>query len=191
MWQKKYKNVDEFPDGMLPTEFDLRNIAGYDFTGPLRDQSECGSCFTMAYVQAIESRLRLKYAHEGAKAAQQVSPQQVLMCNYMAEGCEGGLAIFDGYLAENGHLTTEECAPYKARTKNDHCGNYKGCPAYAKVNKSYYLNGYNFNPSVEQIKKELMMHGPLVTEFNAQDDFSVYKSGILVQNEKPAEETNV
>jgi C1A family cysteine protease len=75
MWQKKYKDVDEFPDGMLPKEFDLRNIAGYDFTGPLRDQSECGSCFTMAYVQAIESRLRLKYAHEGQKAAQQVSPQ--------------------------------------------------------------------------------------------------------------------
>jgi len=67
----------------------------------------------------------------------------------MAEGCEGGLAIFDGYLAETGHLTTEECAPYKARTKNDHCSNYKSCPAYAKVKKTYYLNGYNFSPSVE------------------------------------------
>lgn len=113
------------------------------------------------------------------------------MCNYMAEGCEGGLAIFDGYLAETGHLTTEECAPYKARTKDDHCSNYKSCPAYAKVKKTYYLNGYNFSPSVEQIKKELMMYGPLVTEFNAGDDFSFYKSGILIQNEKPPEESNV
>jgi hypothetical protein len=145
----------------------------------------------MAYVQAIEGRLRLKYAHEGERAAKQVSPQQVLMCNYMAEGCEGGLAIFDGYLAETGHLTTEECAPYKARTKNDHCSNYRNCPGYAKVKKSYYLNGYNFNPSIDQIKKELMMNGPLVTEFNAGDDFSLYKSGIMTQNVKPPEDAIV
>ena len=113
------------------------------------------------------------------------------MCNYMAEGCEGGLAIFDGYLAENGHLTTEKCAPYKARTKDDQCGNYKQCPAYAKVKKSYYLNGYNFSPSIEQIKKELMMNGPLVTEFNANDDFAVYKSGIMQQGVHPPEESEL
>lgn len=65
---RKYKDIEEFPNGMLPQEFDLRNINGYDFTGPLRDQAECGSCYTMAYVQAIEGRLKMKYAHEGSKA---------------------------------------------------------------------------------------------------------------------------
>lgn len=35
---------------MIPDSFDLRNINGYDFTGPVRDQSECGSCFTMAFI---------------------------------------------------------------------------------------------------------------------------------------------
>lgn len=95
------------PDSVIPESFDLRNINGYDFTGNVRDQSECGSCFTMAFIQAIESRLKYKYAHLGEKAAEPLSPQFVLMCNYMAEGCEGGLAIFDGYLAEYGHLVSE------------------------------------------------------------------------------------
>jgi C1A family cysteine protease len=73
-WRNKYHDIDEIPNEYIPQRFDLRNIKGFDFTGPLRDQSECGSCFTMAYVQAIEGRLRLKYAHLGEKAAKQVSP---------------------------------------------------------------------------------------------------------------------
>jgi len=105
----------------------------------------------------------------------------------MAEGCEGGLAIFDGYLAEYGHLTTEKCAPYKARTKGDSCSNYKDCPAFAKINKSYYVKGYNFLPTVQDIQKEIMMYGPLVTEFGANDAFSLYEKGVMVQNEKPPE----
>ena len=106
-WSRKYKDIDDMPDSVIPESYDLRNINGYDFTGNVRDQSECGSCFTMAFIQTIEARLKYKYAHLGQKAAEPLSPQFVLMCNYMAEGCEGGLAIFDGYLAEYGHLVSE------------------------------------------------------------------------------------
>ena len=37
-WSSKYKNIDEIPDTMIPESYDLRNINGYDFTGPVRDQ---------------------------------------------------------------------------------------------------------------------------------------------------------
>jgi hypothetical protein len=109
------------------------------------------------------------------------------MCNYMAEGCEGGLAIFDGYLAEYGHLASEKCAPYKAKTKGDSCKNYSQCPGVAKVEKSYYLKGYNFNPTIADIQKEILLNGPLTTEFGADDNFSLYEKGVMVQNEKPPE----
>lgn len=39
----------------------------------------------------------------------------------MNEGCDGGWGIFHGFFAEQGHLVTEKCAPYKARTKGDTC----------------------------------------------------------------------
>jgi hypothetical protein len=69
-------------------------------------------------------------------------------CNYLNEGCDGGWAIFHGFWAERGHLVSEKCSPYKARTKGDKCSNYKDCPGVAKINKSYYVNGYNFKPTV-------------------------------------------
>lgn len=103
----------------------------------------------------------------------------LLACNYMNEGCSGGFGIFHGYFAENGHLVSEECAPFKYTTFGDKCQNYEKCPAVARVNSSYYLGGYNFNPSVELMQKELLMNGPLITEINAEEKFSRYHGGIL------------
>jgi C1A family cysteine protease len=60
-WQKSYASAEEIPDSELPESFDLRNIDGYDFTGAVRNQGHCGSCYTFAFVSAIESRLRMKY----------------------------------------------------------------------------------------------------------------------------------
>lgn len=70
-----------------------------------------------------------------------------MMCNYMSEGCSGGLSFINGLFTETAHLASEKCAPYKANTKGDKCGNYKDCPAQAKIEKTYYLNGYNFSPT--------------------------------------------
>lgn len=183
-WAKKYKTPDEIPNELIPESYDFRNLDGYDYTGPLRDQAECGSCYTIGFIQAIEARLKLKYAHK-SQAIPQLSPQFLLMCNYLNEGCAGGWAIFHGFLAENGHLVKEECAPYKARTKGDKCENYKDCPGYAKIKSSYYIGGYNFEPSEKLIQKEMLMHGPLVTEFKADDNFQMYRSGILSQDHIP------
>lgn len=49
-WMKKYNKPDEIPDSLIPREWDFRNIGGYDFTGPVRDQLECGSCYTLGFI---------------------------------------------------------------------------------------------------------------------------------------------
>lgn len=89
----------------------------------------------------------------------------------MNEGCDGGWSIFHGFLAENGHLISETCGPYQASTKGKKCSDFRDCPAIAKVKKSYYVGGYNFMPSVADIQKEMLMNGPLVTEFKCDDAF--------------------
>ena len=85
-WQKKYKTAEEIPDSEIPESHDFRNINGYDFMNSHRDQGACGSCYTMGFVQAVNARLRLKYG----KIVQNLSPQQVLSCNFLNEGCNGG-----------------------------------------------------------------------------------------------------
>jgi len=117
-WAKKYKSPDEIPDEFVPDVYDFRNIKGYDYTGAVRDQLECGSCYTLSFIQTSDARLKLKYAHL-KKEMPSASPQFTMMCNYMNEGCEGGWAIFNGYFTETGQLSTEECAPYKGRSKGD------------------------------------------------------------------------
>ena len=37
----------------------------------------------------------------------------------MNEGCGGGWPHFSVFFAENGHVVSEECAPYKASTKGE------------------------------------------------------------------------
>jgi hypothetical protein len=65
----------------------------------------------------------------------------------MTEGCSGGWAIMHGYLAENGYIVTEECAPYVFHTKGLSCSSFSSCPGYARVSKSYELK----NPSERRI----------------------------------------
>lgn len=60
----------------------------------------------------MESKLKVKYGQE----VPQLSPQFLLNCNYLTEGCEGGWPHFHSYFAENGHLVSEECAPYMGVT---------------------------------------------------------------------------
>jgi hypothetical protein len=41
-----------------------------------------------------------------------LSIQQLISCNYLTEGCNGGWGILNGFFAENVGLIKEECAPY-------------------------------------------------------------------------------
>jgi cathepsin C len=87
--------------------------------------------------QVAEARMKVKYGAEPP----QLSPQHLLTCNYMNEGCEGGWPLFNGYLAENGYLISEQCAPYLHKTKGTSCSAYEQCEPVAKLQSSYFLGG--------------------------------------------------
>lgn len=184
-WAKKYKKPEEIPASVIPNTWDFRNIEGYDFTGHLRDQGWCGSCYTMAFVQVMESRLKLKYANKMKEDLKSLSPQHLLVCNYLTDGCQGGWTSYHGFFTENAHLTTEECAPYKGKTNGDHCGNYEKCPPIARNNKTYYVGDYHLRLTQEQIQQELLMHGPVTTSVMAGGQWGNYKEGIMEQEPVP------
>ena len=59
-----------------------------------------------ALVQVVEARLKIKYASEGAQIPR-LSAQHLLSCNYMNEGCNGGLFYFGGLFGERAGLVSE------------------------------------------------------------------------------------
>jgi len=134
-WSETYSSAQAIPTDKVPEVYDLRNVEGNDFTGAVRDQERCGSCYALSFIQSIESRLKMKYG----KDIPQLSVQQLLSCNYLNEGCEGGWAMFNGYFAENAHLITQDCGPYRGSTNGDKCKFYQQCPAYAKISDSQFV----------------------------------------------------
>lgn len=174
-WYSNFSTADAIPDNMIPESYDLRNIDGFDFTNPLRDQGACGSCYTVSFTQVIESRLKQRYG----KKVPVLSPQQLMMCNYLNEGCDGGWSFFHGFLAENGYMVSEKCAPYLARTKNDKCKNYEKCKPIAKVKQSYFIGGAYGESSEKKMMKEILRNGIVNGELNVPRIFSFYQKGIL------------
>lgn len=140
----------------------------------------------MSFIQVAEQRLKLKTGKDV-----ELSPQQMLSCNYLNEGCEGGWAIFNGYLAESGHLVSEDCGPYKGTTNADSCKFYEKCDPVAKVEKSYFLDTSTAESSINEkkIQKEILHGGAVVAEFKAPQRFRYYDFGVLIDEAKPAGST--
>ena len=129
----------------------------------------------MSFTQVIESRLKLKYG----KKMPVLSPQYLMTCNYLTEGCDGGWSFFHGYLAENGYMVSEKCAPYKAKTKGVSCGTYGKCKPMAKIKESYFVGGAYGASSELKMMKEILRNGIVNGELNVPRVFSFYQKGIL------------
>lgn len=56
--------ADDFNPSDLPDTWDWRDVDGFDFTSPIRDQGGCGSCYTISFVQALESRVKIHTGKE-------------------------------------------------------------------------------------------------------------------------------
>lgn len=120
-------------------------------------------------------RLKLKYGQSMPK----LSPQYMMTCNYMNEGCDGGWPFFHGFMAENGYMVTDECAPYLGKTKGDSCSNYENCAPHSKiVDTSFIGKGYG-DASESKIMKEIARNGIVNGELQAPHIFSMYQSGIM------------
>lgn len=169
-WAKQYATPDDIPDDKIPDSYDFRDIGGFDFTNALRDQGACGSCYTVSFTQVVESRLKLKYG----KKVPVLSPQYLLTCNYLTEGCDGGWSFFHGYLAENGYLVSEKCAPYKSKTKGDRCSKYAKCKPISKITESYFIGGAYGESSEKKMMKEILRNGIVNGELNVPRIFSFY-----------------
>jgi len=89
-----------------------------------------------------------------------LSPQQLLTCNYMNEGCDGGWPHFNIILAENANLVSEQCAPYKQVTKGDQCHRYEQCAPKAKIAESYQVGGGWGATSERRLMKEISVTDP-------------------------------
>jgi len=79
---------------------------------PVKDQGQCGSCWTFGTTGGIEGAVFLKHAHLTS-----LSEQQIVDCaaSYGGAGCSGGSNDIGYKYANSGGLCTESAYPYTAK----------------------------------------------------------------------------
>eukprot|EP00347_Sterkiella_histriomuscorum_P015978 403354969 len=166
--------LDDIKESDLPQTWDWRDVDGYDFTGPTRDQKGCGSCYTMSFLTSMESRIKIMTGK-----TRKLSMQFMIDCNFYTEGCDGGWPLLNGFFAQDFSIPLESCSPYKAYTFGNKCSDHKECQGVVKVEKAGYIGGSYGSSNELMMMKELRARGPIVSDLNVPLSFSYYTSGIF------------
>jgi hypothetical protein len=149
-----------------------------DFTAPARSQGHCGSCYAMAIAAAAESRIRIK---SGNKDKAVISPQQMLSCSNLNQGCLGGYPFLLAKHAHEQGLVPESCMSYRPVK-----GHQPKCAAACQDSDVYYaaadygyIGGYYGASSEAAMMKEVATNGPIVVALQVPRSLFYYQDGIF------------
>lgn len=179
----KYINssLDEIDENKLPLNWDWRDVGGENFVSEPITQGNCGSCFTISTIYALESRLRIKTLN---KDQTKLSIQFPLSCNFYSEGCDGGYPILVGKFLHEFEIVPKDCFEYEE--ENVDCDNVCDYNKYDKkyvVSKYGYLGGFYGADTELLMVKELRARGPIPGNIIVPLEFNYYKNGIFSEKD--------
>jgi hypothetical protein len=161
----------------LPSQFSWTNVDGKDWTTPAQNQANCGSCWAFGAVSCLESRINIAWGDPDLDV--DLSEQYILSCLPAAGSCAGGSssAAFRFIKSEtasgnycNG-IIPEDCLTYSADDSipcSDKCADWRSklIPL-----ASYGAWAPHYPADVDKIKSQIVTEGPVVTYFEATNDF--------------------
>jgi KDEL-tailed cysteine endopeptidase len=128
---------------------------------PVRDQGQCGSCWSFAAIGALEGRIAAKHGHSPA-----LSEQQMVDCATACHGCQGGWSSKAlQYVQAAGGSASRSAYPYTARQGS--CQGVKGGAA------ATVTGVYGVSDALTAIAG-----GPIAVYVQAQGGFMSYGGGI-------------
>ena len=156
----------------VPTSVDLPDSVDWRDSGivtPIKDQKQCGSCWSFSATGATEG----SWAQKTGELVS-LSEQQLIDCStsYGNQGCNGGLmdSAFE-YIIDNG-LCSESEIPYKA-SESDSCF----VCGKSKVSMGSCID---VTPVNQLHLKEAVSKGPVAVAIEADASiFQLYKKGVI------------
>jgi len=157
----------------IPTEFSWLTKKP-ECVGPIEDQGECGSCWAFASSGLLADRFCI---HSDGEIKTRLSPQEMTNCNLENFSCLGGYLMPSiDYLQTEGAVPTD-CVKYKGvgstcsyRCDDGTSNNYK--KHFCKVGSLHLAT------RKDEIKKELVLNGPMMMGLIIYEDFMNYESGV-------------
>lgn len=176
--------IDEGDPAVASTtlaSFDWSNIAGLDFTTPIRHQGSCGSCYAFAAIGALEAKIDIikQNPNYNVNLAEQYLVSCGKGCYHVSnmDGCSGGKLEYSlKFLKERG-VFPESVFNYESGD-----GSVPSCSDKGRLNNNivWKITDYGKVPyGVENTKSYLVDKGPLPTKMDVYEDFyNDYESGI-------------
>ncbi len=154
-----------------PTQFDWRDIAGTDWTTPVRNQLSCGSCVAFGTISALEAVIQIELNQQ---LDIDMSEAHLFYCG--GGSCSQGWTISKAVnQLEDIGVAQESCFPYTPRQSE--CE--KVCPDWEEQAVRIIDGRKVFSTNnITAVQQALIDHGPLVTSFTVYQDFMAYDSGI-------------
>lgn len=160
----------------LPTTWDWSDVSGVDFTEPVMDQGDCGSCYAASSVRMLTAR------HKITQNDSTLMPWSInfpLHCSEYNQGCNGGYGFLLTKWSSDVGLLPANCMQYNT------AGTCKlECDLKAMEGKRYraanhrYVGGYYGDTNADLMQQELYHNGPLAVGLEPSEDFMFYSEGI-------------
>lgn len=143
----------------LPESFDWRNKDGENWLTPVKNQSDCGSCWAFSVVGAMEAKYNIQ--EDNPSLDIDLSEQYLVSDCYREGSCDAGLYWLTlNYIKKSG-ITDEACYPYQGRNSSceERCSDWK--ERLWKITDSSVVF-----PERNTMKRALIEKGPLIVYIN-------------------------
>lgn len=144
---------------------------------PVKDQGQCGSCWSFSTTGALEGAYFLKYGRLVSFSEQQLVDCDSLGNGGRDHGCNGGLMdnAFD-WISKNGGLCTESSYPYVSGNTKTAGSCQHTCPIVSGSSISRHVDVSKTDNSL----MSALTQQPVSVAIEAdQRDFQLYKSGVF------------
>ena len=157
----------------IPESFDTREVHKECKLNILDQNKKCAGSYATAVASTLAEKLCIE---SDEKKLVPLSAQELLSCDTANKGCRGGYVNNAlEYIVMRG-LSTEECLPYKG-TFDAKCSEMCAEPMKVRPESFCVLFGDN------DIKREIMKNGPVVSSMEVYTDFLSYKTGVYSKGE--------
>jgi hypothetical protein len=155
----------------VPTSFSWKDqFPEIAWQSPVTTQGDCGSCYAVAAVYALQSRANLLLAKEGINAPIELSIQSVVSCSWYNQGCDGGLELLVHRHAKEAGVPQASCMEYTSGGSgvvprcDSSCYSDESELVFAK---DYgYMGGFNGQCSETRLLRNLYEYGPVTVAVN-------------------------
>jgi hypothetical protein len=188
----------------IPSEFDWRDVPGVILTKPM-NQGKCGNCWAISSTQSFADRWMVASGYTGLV----LNPLSTTICvktNGVETGCKGGFPescqlYFEQVGASVSDVNCTSWKKYCKQTKKCNtdspmtCGEL-GCLGGFKAVKDRMTSGtvikgekINNEETIQHIKADIKLHGPVVSKFHVFGDFYAGDAGLVVSGGENSKQT--